>query len=79
MSRVRVTINGHVELDDDLGEWTAAPPDFIREHMNPQATHQPHMKMVLIALTEAIMSGIPVDITADTDTSGYTLTVHSLD
>lgn len=78
MSRVRVVVNGYVEMDEDLGEWRNTPPAFIREHMKPGTQHQPHMKMVLIAVTEAIMSGASISISADTRRDGYTLAVTAL-
>jgi hypothetical protein len=78
MSRVRVVINGYVEMDEKLGEWRDTPPDFIRDHMKPGTRHQPHMKMILVAVTEAIMSDASVEITADTSPTSYTLTVSAL-
>lgn len=78
MSRVRIVVNGYVEMDEELGEWQDRPPSFIRDHMKPGTLHRPHMKMVLIALTEAIMSDASVEIVADTAARGYTLTVNAL-
>jgi len=78
MSRVRIVVNGLVEMDENLGEWQDRPPDFIRDHMKPGTRHQPHMKMVLIAMTEALMSDASVEIAADTSPTGYTVTVTAL-
>ena len=78
MSRVRIVVNGNVEMDEDLGEWQDKPPSFIRDHMKPGTRHRPHMKMVLIAMTEAIMSDTSVEISAETFPSSYTLTVSAL-
>lgn len=78
MSRVRIVINGNVEMDEDLGEWQDKPPSFIRDHMKPGTRHRPHMKMVLIAVTEAIMSDASVQIAAETTPDSYTLTVSAI-
>lgn len=78
MSRVRIVINGKVEMDENLGDWQQQPPNFIRDHMRPGAMHQPHMKMVLIAMTEALMSDASVEIVADNTPTSYTLSVSAL-
>ena len=78
MSRVRIVVNGKVEMDENLGDWQEKPPSFIRDHMKPGTRHRPHMKMVLIAMTEAIMSDASVEIAADTTPNSYTLTVSAL-
>lgn len=78
MSRVRIIINGNVKMDENLGDWLEKPPSFIRDHMKPGTTHQPYMKMVLIAMTEAVMSDASVQIAADTVKDGYTVTVSAL-
>lgn len=78
MSRVRIVVNGKVEMDENLGEWQDKPPSFIRDHMKPGTVHQPYMKMVLIAMTEAVMSDASVQIAADTTPNSYTVTVSAL-
>lgn len=78
MSRVRIIVNGDVQMDENLSEWRDTPPSFIRDHMKPGTLHQPYMKMVLIAMTEAVMSDASVQIAADTTPSSYTLTVSAL-
>lgn len=78
MSRVRIVLNGKVEMDEKLGDWLDKPPSFIRDHMRPGTVHQPHMKMVLIAMTEAVMSDASVQIAVDTTPNSYTLTVSAL-
>lgn len=78
MSRVRIVINGKVEMDENLGDWQDKPPSFIRDHMRPGTVHQPHMKMVLIAMTEALMSDASVEIVADSAPTSYTLAVRAL-
>jgi len=78
MSRVRIVINGKVEMDENLGDWQDRPPGFIRDHMKPGTIHQPHMKMVLIAMTEALMSDASVEIVADSAPSGYALAVKAI-
>ena len=78
MSRVRIVVNGKVEMDENLGDWQNTPPGFIRDHMKPGTRHRPYMKMVLIAMTEAIMSDASVEIAAQTSPNSYTLMVSAL-
>lgn len=77
MSRVSVVIDGKCEFDGELGEWVSTPPDFVKDLIKPGAKPQPHMKAIMLALTDALMLQQTVSIEAKTWIDGWSITVES--
>jgi hypothetical protein len=78
MSRVQIVIDDTLEFDGDLNEWVSTPPDFIKDRIKPGMTPQPHMKGVLMAMTDAVLQDQAISINVKTWTDGWTMTVRKL-
>jgi len=76
VSQVRVTIDGSIVLNDNLGDWQARPPEFLKKIVEPNAQHDPYIKAVGITLADALLTGhdVAIDVTTDDD-DGWSMSV----
>lgn len=75
MSHVRVTIDGSIMLDDNLGDWQARPPEFLKQIVEPNTQHDPYIKAVGITLADALLTGHDVAIDVRTDGDNWSMDV----
>lgn len=61
MARIRLEIDGYIEMDADLGKWTSEPPQILRDQLAANNAPKPYMRCVLMVVADAAMS--------ETDTS----------
>ena len=76
MAHARITIDGKIEMDDNLGDWQARPPEFLKKMVEPASRPDPHIKAVGIVLADSLMTGhdVAIDVVTDTDGS-WTMSV----
>ena len=74
------SIDGNTVLDADLTHGQPTPPQQMAELIaTAQTSKQPWLKLAMVPLAEAILTGRDVAITVSTDVSGWTLDVdHTL-
>lgn len=72
MARARITINGRIEMDENLGNWQARPPEFLKKMVQPASHPEPHIKAVGIVLADSLLTGhdVSIDVTTDGDEHG---------
>lgn len=70
---IKIKIDNRIAFKGELGEWKERPPDEFSEAIKPGGRPQPHMKAVLIAMADAVMSQQDVSITVLTKLKG----IHS--
>lgn len=70
MTHVRVTIDGTKMLDDNLGDWQARPPEFLKRLVQPASKPEPHLKAVGITMADALLTGQDVAIEVVTEDDG---------
>lgn len=57
MAHLRVTIDGQVAMDGDLGQWSDNPPDIIAEQLKANARPAPWMRCLMMVMADAAASG----------------------
>lgn len=69
MAHARITINGRIEMDENLGNWQARPPEFLKKMVQPASHPEPHIKAVGIVLADSLLTGhdVAIDVTTDGD------------
>lgn len=77
MSHVRLQINDVVEFDDEISEWVARPPEFVKEAIRPGAAPEPWLKAVMLALTDAVVMKQSADIRVHHDEKGWLVGVRN--
>lgn len=75
MSHVRVTVDGTIMLDDNLGDWQARPPEFLKQMVEPSSKPDPYIKAVGITLADALLTGHDVAIDVRTDGDNWSMDV----
>jgi len=70
MSKARITINGNIVMDANLGNWQAQPPEFLKKMVEPSGRPEPHIKAVGIVLADSLLTGHDVAIDVLTDDDG---------
>lgn len=60
--RVRLVIDGKVEFDGELDSWSATAPDYFRDKLRPDVQPEPWLKVVLVLMADAAMTGQSVNI-----------------
>ena len=70
-----VVVNGDVLLDADLSQWRHKPPEEFTNLIRPDSQNRPWMKAVLVALSDALLTGAPVVIEATTSGNGWRMGV----
>lgn len=71
MAHARITIDGKIELDENLGNWQARPPEFLKQMVQPSSKPEPYIKAVGITLADALLTGtdVAIDVTTKSDGS----------
>lgn len=77
MSYCRVVINGHIELDQNLGEWQAVGPEFLKRMIKPESKAHPHIMAIGVALSSALLVGkdISIDVIVNEDETEWSMSV----
>jgi len=77
MTHARITINGKIEMDDNLGNWQARPPEFMKKMVEPSSKPEPHIKAVGITLADSLLTGhdVAIDVTTDEAAGTWSMTV----
>lgn len=77
MAHARITINGKIEMDENLGNWQARPPEFLKQMVQPASRPEPHIKAVGIVLADSLLTGhdVAIDVRTDDATGEWTMTV----
>ena len=75
MARITLTVDGNVEMDADLGNWTADPPQILRDQLAAHTTPKLYMRCVLMVVADAAMSDTATDIDITTDGNDWTMAV----
>lgn len=77
MAHARITINGKIEMDDNLGNWQSPPPEFLKKMVQPASKPEPHIKAVGIVLADSLLSGhdVAIDVTTDPATGEWSMSV----
>ncbi len=78
MSYARITINGTIELDQNLGEWQAVGPEFLKKMIKPESKAHPHIMAIGVVLSSALLVGkdIAIDVIINEDESEWTMSVN---
>lgn len=80
MNKIRV--DGKLIFKGELGEWISRPPAEFTDAVNPNATPEPWLKVILIAMADAVTMNQTVDITVRTKLkgvrTGWSVEVHTL-
>lgn len=74
-SNVRISIDGEVVMDGLLDTWVATPPDVFKDVLDPGATPKPWLKAIMIAMLDAVQTGINVNIDVTTGYGQWSMTV----
>lgn len=71
MAHARIIIDGKIEMDENLGNWQARPPEFLKQMVQPSTRPEPYIKAVGIVLADSLLTGhdVAIDVTTDTDGS----------
>lgn len=77
MSGVLLRVNGYTEFDGELGEWVATPPDFIKDRLKPDTRMEPHIKAVMLTITDALLANVSVELDVHTWTGGWRMEVKT--
>jgi len=75
VSHVRITIDGSIVLDDNLSDYQARPPEFLKKIVEPNQQHDPYIKAVGITLADALLTGHDVSIDVRTDGNNWSMDV----
>lgn len=76
MSHIKVTLNGEQMMDDNLGNWTARPPEFLKRMVQPGGPKpEPHILAIGVVISNAVLMGedAAIDVTVDSD--GWSMNV----
>lgn len=75
MPTMRVTIDGNVVMDGDLGNWSTNPPELITEQLKANARPAPWMRALMLTMAEAAMSeqSMTVDVVTRADGWDYSV------
>lgn len=76
MSYVCVDIDDRVVFEGEFGEWLERPPEFLEPYLTPQATPEPWMQGVMMALLNAVLTGTAYNITVLTWITGWSIKVE---
>lgn len=76
MTHITITIDDVVEFDGSVTDWKRTPPSLFKDQINPNATPQPHMKAIMMVMSDAVMSQQSVTVVADTNRDGWNVKVR---
>lgn len=74
-ARVRLTVDGSVVFDDALDEWKFTPPDYFKDAIKKDAKPEPWLKVIMIIMADAALTGSSVSIDATTGQSSWSIQV----
>lgn len=80
MTHVRVTVDGQRMMDDNLGNWEARPPEFLKRMVTPGGPKpEPHIIAIGLVISDAVLTGKDVAIDVQTADDSWTMAVqHSM-
>jgi hypothetical protein len=76
MAKVRLVIDGHTAMDEDLGTWLSDPPAILRDQLAANATPKLYMRAVLLIVADAAMTSTDTTIVVTTDAGDWTMDVR---
>jgi len=79
MTHVRVTVDGMTMMDDNLGNWQARPPEFLKRMVTPGPTKpESHIKAIGIVIADAVLIGedVAIDVTTDKTDRSWSMSVQ---
>lgn len=56
MTTLHVSIDGTTVIDGDIGQWSANPPQLLREQLAANATPKPWMRCLLMVIADAALA-----------------------
>jgi hypothetical protein len=75
VTHIRLTLNGDVLMDGDLGQWQRKPPTAIQHLLKPGGTKQPYLQAALSALVDASLRDVDTHIECTTMPTGWNVRV----
>lgn len=75
MTQLRVSIDGKVAIDGDMGQWNANPPEILREQLAANATPKPWMRCLLMVIADTALTGVDTEVVVRTGSDGWTIEV----
>lgn len=76
MSHIKVVINGEQMMDDNLGNWTARPPEFLKRMVTPGGPKpEPHILAIGVVISNAVLMGEDAAIDVTVDDGGWSMQV----
>lgn len=75
MSHVRVTIDGSIQMNENLTDYQARPPEFLQKMVDKDTKHDPYIKALGVTIADALLTGYDVAIDVRTDGDNWTMDV----
>lgn len=75
MTALHVTIDGQTVIDGDMGQWSADPPEILREQLAANATPRPWMRCLLMVVANAALTDTDTEVVVRTGDNGWTMEV----
>lgn len=77
MTHARIVVDGTIMMDENLGNWQAQPPEFLKRLVDPNAKPEPHIKAMGITLADSLLMGrdVAIDITTDSGDGSWSMSV----
>lgn len=76
MTNMRVTLNGDVLMDGDLGQWSTNPPPLLAEQLKAHTTPKPWMRAIMLTIADAATSNQSTTIDVTTRSNRWDLHVE---
>lgn len=77
MTQARITIDGTVVMDENLGNWQARPPEFLKKMVDTKGPHEPHIKALGVTLADSLLMGrdVAIDVTTNNGDGTWSMSV----
>ncbi|BBU22150.1 hypothetical protein [Mycobacterium xenopi] len=75
MAHLRITIDGNVAMNGDLGEWTTNPPTLLTEQLKANTKPAPWMRALMLTIADAAMTNRDLHANVHTRPDGWDLSV----
>jgi hypothetical protein len=72
---MRVTVDGQVIMDGDLGQWSTDPPELIKDQLRANARPAPWMRALMMTMADAAMGGQSISVDVKTRGDGWDFSV----